>query len=199
MSAEEPNLVYQVVVNEEEQYSIWPSYKKRPKGWTDVGPAGTKAECLDWIEKTWVDLRPRSLREVMRLDSLRSAPAIRADLPISPRTESLIPLPDRLCRHEQHIRVARCSDAADFKAQLDRGYVLLEFLQTAGGTELGCPVSSSRSVDVEARFDTGIGKIEVVAQVRVDYELLRILAVVDLSTLEGVCTVTRSIGAGASP
>lgn len=52
-----------VVVNEEEQYSIWLAARPVPAGWRAVGAPGPKATCLDWIERNWTDLRPRSLRE----------------------------------------------------------------------------------------------------------------------------------------
>jgi MbtH protein len=54
---------YRVVVNHEEQYSIWPVDRDLPNGWTDAGVSGTKQECLDHIERVWTDMRPRSLRE----------------------------------------------------------------------------------------------------------------------------------------
>jgi MbtH protein len=54
---------YAVVVNEEEQYSIWPIERQLPQGWRSVGVEGSKAECLAHIEKVWTDLRPRSVRE----------------------------------------------------------------------------------------------------------------------------------------
>ncbi|MCP2168581.1 MbtH family protein [Goodfellowiella coeruleoviolacea] len=54
-----------VVVNHEEQYSIWPADREPPAGWTPVGVTGTEDECLDWIERTWTDLRPLSLRRAM--------------------------------------------------------------------------------------------------------------------------------------
>lgn len=57
--------VYKVVVNHEEQYSIWPEYRDNPLGWRDAGKVGTKAECLDHIEKVWTDMRPLSLRRQM--------------------------------------------------------------------------------------------------------------------------------------
>lgn len=57
--------VYEVVVNHEEQYSIWPADREAPAGWTTVGRSGPKAECLAYIEEVWTDLRPRSLREQM--------------------------------------------------------------------------------------------------------------------------------------
>ncbi|RCG26203.1 MbtH family protein [Sphaerisporangium album] len=51
-----------VVVNHEEQYSIWPDGRELPAGWTDTGKTGTKAECLAHIDEVWTDMRPLSLR-----------------------------------------------------------------------------------------------------------------------------------------
>jgi MbtH protein len=51
-----------VVVNAEEQYSVWPCDHPVPQGWRAVGEAGTRDACLDWIERHWTDLRPRSAR-----------------------------------------------------------------------------------------------------------------------------------------
>lgn len=62
---DDENAVYRVVVNFEEQYSIWPDYKQIPEGWREAGKAGTKAECLAYINETWVDMRPLSLRKQM--------------------------------------------------------------------------------------------------------------------------------------
>lgn len=62
---EEDNAVYTVVVNHEEQYSIWPEYKEIPKGWRAVGKTGKKAECLAYIKEVWTDMRPLSLRQKM--------------------------------------------------------------------------------------------------------------------------------------
>lgn len=53
---------YKVVVNHEEQYSIWFEDRANPLGWRDAGHAGTKQECLTWIEQVWTDLRPLSVR-----------------------------------------------------------------------------------------------------------------------------------------
>ena len=57
--------IYRVVVNHEEQYSIWPEAKDIPLGWCPVGPAGTKDECLAHIKDVWTDMRPASLRQRM--------------------------------------------------------------------------------------------------------------------------------------
>lgn len=61
----EDKTIYSVVVNHEEQYSIWPSYKTIPKGWNAVGRSGTKEECLAYIKEVWTDMRPLSLRKSM--------------------------------------------------------------------------------------------------------------------------------------
>ncbi|MEV6166507.1 MbtH family NRPS accessory protein [Streptomyces sp. NPDC052052] len=53
---------YKVVVNDEEQYSIWPEHRDEPAGWHAVGFSGEKSACLEHIEKTWTDMTPKSLR-----------------------------------------------------------------------------------------------------------------------------------------
>jgi len=56
---------YAVVVNHEEQYSIWPVDREMPLGWRREGTEGTKEACLNHIEQVWVDMRPLSLRRAM--------------------------------------------------------------------------------------------------------------------------------------
>lgn len=53
------------VMNDEEQYSIWPLDRELPSGWREAGKQGTKAEVLAWIDEVWTDMRPRSLREAL--------------------------------------------------------------------------------------------------------------------------------------
>ncbi len=62
---EEDTTIYHVVVNHEEQYSIWPEFKEIPKGWRAVGESGMKDSCLAYIEEVWTDMRPLSLRKQM--------------------------------------------------------------------------------------------------------------------------------------
>jgi MbtH protein len=54
-----------VVINDEEQYSIWPVDRENAPGWRDAGKAGTKEECLAYVEQVWTDMRPLSLRKAM--------------------------------------------------------------------------------------------------------------------------------------
>ncbi|MEP6919456.1 MAG: MbtH family protein [Acidobacteriota bacterium] len=55
--------IYKVVINHEEQYSIWPAGRDNPLGWRDAGRSGLKAECLEYIKEVWTDMRPLSLRQ----------------------------------------------------------------------------------------------------------------------------------------
>jgi MbtH protein len=64
-SDEEDKHVYSVVMNGEEQYSIWRADRDIPAGWRAVGKQGSKAECLAYIEEVWTDMRPLSLRKQM--------------------------------------------------------------------------------------------------------------------------------------
>jgi len=57
--------IYNVVVNHEEQYSIWPGNKNIPLGWSNAGKSGSKTECLSYIKEVWTDMRPLSLRKKM--------------------------------------------------------------------------------------------------------------------------------------
>lgn len=65
MSFDSDTTQFQVVINAEEQYSIWPEYKALPAGWTAIGFSGDKATCLAHIEQVWTDMRPLSLRQAM--------------------------------------------------------------------------------------------------------------------------------------
>ena len=61
---EDEDASYLVLVNHEDQYSLWPQFREIPKGWTQV-IAGKRKECLDWINKNWTDMRPKSLVQQM--------------------------------------------------------------------------------------------------------------------------------------
>lgn len=65
MNHEEGTRLYRVVVNHEEQYSIWFADRECPLGWRDAGKTGMKDECLSYIDQVWVDMRPLSLRKAM--------------------------------------------------------------------------------------------------------------------------------------
>jgi MbtH protein len=65
-----------VVVNDEEQYSIWPAHRDLPNGWQAVGEARSREDCLNYIEEVWTDMRPKSVREsAHRQAAEQSSPA----------------------------------------------------------------------------------------------------------------------------
>ncbi|MEO3978308.1 MbtH family protein [Streptomyces sp. CAU 1734] len=65
---DDENGSFLVLVNEEEQYSLWPDFAEVPEGWKAVhGPAG-RAECLEYVEEHWTDMRPAGLRAAMAAD-----------------------------------------------------------------------------------------------------------------------------------
>lgn len=57
-----------VVVNDEDQHSLWPVFVEVPAGWRTVFGEASKAECLAYVEQNWTDMRPKSLREAMASD-----------------------------------------------------------------------------------------------------------------------------------
>ena len=59
---QEDTTVYKVVVNHEQQYSIYPADRTNPLGWNDAGKSGPKADCLAYVKEVWTDMRPLSLR-----------------------------------------------------------------------------------------------------------------------------------------
>ena len=61
----EDRTIYRVVINHEEQYSIWPADRENALGWNDVGITGTRQEVMDYIKEVWTDMRPLSLRKKM--------------------------------------------------------------------------------------------------------------------------------------
>lgn len=57
--------VYVVLINDEEQYSLWPRNQDVPPGWRSVDFMGTKEECMKYVDEVWTDMRPKSLRDKM--------------------------------------------------------------------------------------------------------------------------------------
>ncbi len=68
----EDTTIYKIVVNHEEQYSIWPADRENALGWKDAGKTGLKSECLEYIKEVWTDMRPLSLRKQMEESASKS-------------------------------------------------------------------------------------------------------------------------------
>ena len=66
---EDPDAMYLVLINDEGQHSLWPVFADVPDGWEVIFGEAMRQECLDFIEKNWTDMRPRSLIKAMEADA----------------------------------------------------------------------------------------------------------------------------------
>jgi MbtH protein len=57
-----------VLINDEDQHSLWPAFAEVPAGWRVAHGASSRAACLEYVERNWTDMRPKSLREAMARD-----------------------------------------------------------------------------------------------------------------------------------
>jgi uncharacterized protein YbdZ (MbtH family) len=189
---EEDTTIYDVVMNHEEQYSIWPAHREMPRGWTAVGKQGRKPECLEHIKEVWTDMRPLSLRKKMaELEARR--PELEAE-------EAR-----RIAEAEQRPKDAR-DDLVGFLATgahpveaglrpeksvkrlreaLERGFVHIKFTDTRGGTELGFELDRQSSDLSRADFERQTGRIHVEGDLTLNYQKVRCVADLDLATLTG--------------
>ena len=65
---DDDNGTFYVLVNDEDQHSLWPTFVDVPAGWRVVFGESTRADCLAYVEQNWTDMRPRSLRDTMAGD-----------------------------------------------------------------------------------------------------------------------------------
>jgi uncharacterized protein YbdZ (MbtH family) len=180
----EDTTIYRVVVNHEEQYSIWPDYKEIPLGWKDVGVVGPKARCLAFIKEVWTDMRPLSLRKKMEEMAKNPPPAPPPPDPNRPREKSLV---DKLCEGDHPVEAGLRPEKTVklFKEAIDRNYVHIKFTKTRGGTELGVRLDREACDFSRADFDQGSGTVHVHGNLTLDYVKVRCIADIDLATLEG--------------
>jgi uncharacterized protein YbdZ (MbtH family) len=180
----EDTAIYRVVVNHEEQYSIWLEYKEIPLGWKDVGMVGPKAGCLAFIKEVWTDMRPLSLRKKMEEMAKNPPPPPPPPDPNRPREKSLV---DKLCEGDHPVEAGLRSEKTVkvFKEAIDRNYVHIKFTKTRGGTELGVSLDREACDFSRADFDQGSGTTHVEGNLTLDYVKVRCIADIDLATLEG--------------
>jgi uncharacterized protein YbdZ (MbtH family) len=178
----EDTTIYKVVMNHEEQYSIWPDYKEMPLGWTSVGKVGPKADCLAFIKEVWTDMRPLSLRKKME-EMVKNPPSPPPDSN-RPKEKSLV---DRLCEGDHPVEAGLRPEKTVklFKEAIDRNYVHIKFTKTRGGTELGVRLDRDACDFSQADFENGSGVVRVEGGLTLDYVKVRCVADINLKTLEG--------------
>lgn len=179
----EDTTIYKVVVNDEEQYSIWPEYKEIPLGWRDAGKAGPKAECLEYIKEVWTDMRPLSLRKKME-EFAKNPPPPSPPVLDAPREKSLV---ERLCEGDHPVEVSLRPEKSVkvLKEGLDRDFVHIKFTDTRSGTELGVRLDKDACDLSKADFESGTGTIHLEGGLTLDYVKVRCIADIDLETMGG--------------
>lgn len=192
MTDDEDTTVYDVVVNHEEQYSIWPVGRDLPGGWTNVGKQGPKPDCLAYINEVWTDMRPLSLRRKMaELEERRpelEAEAARqreeaAQRPADPRDD----LVAFLCDGEHPLEAWLQPERSVYLLEdaLKRGFVHVRFTDTRGGTVLGIELVHAASNLEHANFDKAEGTVHIEGELTLDDAEVRCIADIDLASLKG--------------
>jgi len=187
---QEDTTIYKVVVNHEEQYSIWPADRENPLGWRDAGPSGLKGECLGYIEQVWTDMRPLSLRKQMEEAAKHPVPMPAeppAGEPAATESRTGNELVDRLCEGDHPVEASLRPDKTvpRFKQNIDRGYVHIKFTDTKGGTELGVRLDRERSDLSQADFERQTGTVRLVGALTLNDVKVRCVASIDLPALTG--------------
>jgi uncharacterized protein YbdZ (MbtH family) len=183
----EDTTIYKVVVNHEEQYSIWPEYKELPLGWNEVGKSGAKPECLAYIKEVWTDMRPLSLRKQMEEAAQRRAqepPPPSAERAHNPKEDDLV---SRLSKGEHSVESSLRPEktAQALKERIDLGYVHIKFTETRGGTELGVRLDREALDLSQADFEGQKGTVHLEGELTLNYVKVRCIADIDLKTLAG--------------
>lgn len=180
----EDTAIYKVLVNTEEQYSIFPAYKSNPPGWRDAGKTGPKAECLSYIKEVWIDMRPLSLRKKMEEFAKNPPPPPPHPDRNTPREKNLV---ERLCEgdHAVEVGLRPQKTVTLFKEAIDRDFVHIRFTETKGGTELGFRLDRNASDFTNADFDSGTGTVHVEGNLTLDYVKVKCLADINLNNLAG--------------
>ena len=182
---EEDATIYKVVVNDEEQYSIWPVERENPLGWRDVGKSGIKAECLAYIEEVWTDMRPLSLRKQM--EEMARQPVSPPPPPAPQDDVAADTLVERLAKgsHRVTAGLQPRQSVQTLQEGIDRGYVHIKFTETKGGTELGIRLDPDTCDFRQADFANQTGTVHLEGGLILDYVKVRCIADIDRTTLAG--------------
>lgn len=180
---------YKVVVNHEEQYSIWPADRENPAGWANEGMRGNKQACLDHIAAVWKDMRPLSLRK--RMDELARqresdvANIVNADSPAAGANDDLV---SRLCNGDHPVElVLRPAKTREvFEQNLARRCVHIKFTETRGGTELDVNITAQNAAKNEKDLAQGNRTVRLEGSLTLNYVNVNCVAEINTQTFTGV-------------
>lgn len=177
---------YTVVINAEEQYSIWPTFKKVPAGWKEVGFQGLKDSCLAYIQEIWKDMRPLSLRKKIaerkgeweeQKRKLLQSPAQK------PAQSALVTF---LSQGVHPITTGPTNkNCRELKESLDRRHVHLTFQDTQGTTCIGIKLDIEKSVYNPEDLDREQGNLHIEGTLVLDFVPVRCVVDLQLPSLDG--------------
>lgn len=188
MFSDDDETVFNVVLNHEEQYSIWPAYKETPLGWNETGKSGLKADCLDFIGLVWTNMQPLSLQHYMKELAAKTARGeLVEEVPEDQSWNEGPTLVERLSQglHPVEACVRPETTVDGFKECIDRGFVHVKFTGTRGGTELGFNVDKDASDLGSADFSAKTGAVHLEGELTLDYQPVRCVVDLDLDSLSG--------------
>ena len=181
----EDTTTYKVIVNEEEQYAIWPEYKEIPTGWRFGDKAGAKSDCLAYIQEAWTDMRPLSVRQKMAQQT--PPPSVEINQVESPT------LVDRLCEgvHTVQITLRPELTVQRFKESLNRDHLPIKFTETTGGSEFGIKLDKAACDFSNVDLDNGWGTAHLEGRLSVDFVPVKCVVDIDLPSFEGSGRLVR--------
>ena len=187
-----------VVVNQEEQYSIWPVDLDIPAGWKEIGFTGCKEDCVQHIKKIWTDMRPLSLRKHMEelekdRTNLKTKESVDCDNDTKRLEDEQYELVDFLSKGDHPVKLDLKSEKKDMELQkaLDNGYVVIHFSDTRGGTDLGIRVEPDRCVLDKGDLQKLKGRIWVVGTLVLNDVRVRCTADINLEDFLGTGHLDR--------
>jgi uncharacterized protein YbdZ (MbtH family) len=184
--------IYDVVVNHEEQYSIWPHDKAPPLGWQATGKCGLRSDCLLYVKEVWTDMRPLSLRKKMaeleaRRPELEREEARRLEdakgRPPDARDDLVAFLSTGDHPIEAWLQPDRSIDL--LQESVDRGFAHVRFMDTRGTTVLGFDLDRRASDLSRADFADETGAVHLEGELTLDDVKVRCIADLELGTLTG--------------
>ena len=183
---EEHQITYDVVVNAEEQYSLWPTFKPIPEGWDKVGMQGTKEACLQHIKTIWTDMRPLSLRKKME-ERLKSWDTQRHAILSAPyKTLSTSPTVLFLSQGVHPVTLhPACKTSKELHSAIERGTLHVTFTGTQGKTTLSISLNAKKTSQKNCDFIQAQGEIHLEGTLVLDGIHLTCVVDIQLSTLEG--------------
>lgn len=176
---------YNVVVNAEEQYSIWPKYQKIPNGWHSIDFVGSKNECLDYIGVIWKDIRPLSLRKRLSQNLRYDEAGVNSEkIKYETQHTSLVDL----LLSKQHDIVLPVESKDKLFEEVNSGYLNVIVLDTKGRTELNITIAKN-SCPVEGSL-TAQKDLSLCGNIELDYQKLKFDINLDLVHLKGVISTS---------